>query len=141
MMVTVTVSVYHFVLAPILYRMNLNYEVFSLPDILVHYFTPIMFILDWLLFDEKNRVKWFDPFLWLLLPVSYLVFVLIRAEVAEPLNSAGVRYPYYFLDLDAISLREFTGYVLSCAAVFTVAGYIYYFIDKFSVLSLKRKRG
>jgi len=63
MMITITVVVYHFVLAPMVFRMNLNYEVYSLPDILIHYFTPLMFILDWLLFDEKNQVRRIDPLL------------------------------------------------------------------------------
>lgn len=138
--ISVTLLVYHFVLGPTMYRMNVNYEVYGCTDILIHYFTPIMFILDWILFDEKGKTRWFDPLLWLLLPVAYLVFVLIRAEVAEPLNAAGARYPYYFLDIDALGAKSVAGYVIICLAAFTALGYIVMALDNLPGFVLKRRK-
>ena len=133
MMVTITVIVYHFALAPMAFRMNLSYHAFSLPDILIHYVTPLGFILDWMLFDEKKQIRRRDPLLWLILPAAYLIFVFIRAEVAEPLNAAGVRFPYFFLDLDILPAHHVLGYVILCLGVFTFVGYLYFFIDRISI--------
>jgi len=53
-----------------------------------------------------------------------------RAEVAAPLTSGGVRYPYFFLDLDIYPPIQVAGYVLLCMAAFTAVGYVFFFIDK-----------
>lgn len=130
MMVTITFLVYHFILVPTAFRMNLTYHVHSLPDILIHYVVPLGFILDWLLFDEKGKTRWFDPLTWLLLPLAYLVFVYIRAEVGQPLNSAGVRFPYFFLDIDRLPAGQVAAYIAICAAAVVVIGYFYMFLDR-----------
>ncbi|MCL2702697.1 MAG: Pr6Pr family membrane protein [Defluviitaleaceae bacterium] len=132
MMITVTMLVYHFVLAPLLFTMDvsLNYAVHGLTDILVHYFTPLMLIADWLLFDEKERVRWFEPLQWLILPFAYLVFIMIRAEVGAPLNSAGLRYPYFFLDLDIYGPFSVMGHVTLCMLAFSAVGYVFFALDK-----------
>ena len=130
-MVTITVVIYHFILAPMAFRMNLTYQLFSLPDILIHYVTPLGFILDWLLFDEKGRTKIKDPLKWLIIPFAYVVFVFIRAEVGQPLNRHGTRFPYFFLDIDILPVGQVAGYLLFCLVGFIALGYIYFLADKY----------
>jgi hypothetical protein len=138
LMIAITVVVYHFILAPGMYRMNYNYQVFSGTDILIHYFTPIMFILDWALFDKKNGIRWYEPLSWLIIPVAYLVYVLIRAEVGAPLNALGVRYPYLFLDFDLLEAAQVYGYIALCAAGIVAIGYLFFLLDKLPALFAAR---
>lgn len=131
MMITVTFLIYHFVLLPQSFTMTSDYDSFSMADILVHYYTPIMVILDWILFDEKDRYKWYDPFIWLIIPYSYFIYVIIRAEVGGVLTAIGSRYPYYFIDIDAIGVTNVLWNVIILSCVFLFLGYIIYVVNKF----------
>ena len=137
MMLAATFLVYHFVLAPRLFRMSVNYDVYGLPDILIHYFTPLMAILDWLLFDKKGKYRLFEPLLWLLIPAVYFIAILIRAEIGPPLNNLGVRYPYFFIDADLLGWPAVLKNSVLCVLGFGLVGYIFYFIDKIPALRHK----
>ncbi len=130
MMITVTFLIYHFVLLPQSFTMTSDYRPFSLPDILVHYYVPIMTILDWLLFDEKNKYRWYDPFIWLVLPYAYFIYAIIRAQLGGVLTAIGSRYPYYFMDVDAIGVTNVLWNVLFLSIAFLLLGYIIYAINK-----------
>ena len=46
-------------------------------NIILHYLTPIAFILDWILTETEVRYKWkYLPY-WTLYPISYLIFSFI----------------------------------------------------------------
>lgn len=71
-------------------------------NLILHYITPILFIVDWVLTENKIRYKWtFLPY-WIIYPIGYLVFSLIHGI------STG-DYIYPFLD---ISSRGPIGYVI-----------------------------
>jgi len=140
LMIIITALVYHIVLASSDFIMSFDYGLHSLPDILVHYFTPIMFMLDWLLFDKKGQVKRLDPLKWLILPGLYLIFAVIRAQVGPPIPMFGrmMRYPYPFLDVDYYGLGQVGINVLVLIAGFIFLGYIFYFTDK--ILTFRNKK-
>lgn len=137
MMITVTLLIYHFMLMPQLFTMSSAYSAFSPADVLVHYFTPIMTILDWLLFDEKNKYRWYDPILWLILPLTYFVFAVIRAQVGGVLPAIGSRYPYFFMDIDALGLPAVLLNVLVLVLAFLLLGYVIYLINKLHFINKK----
>lgn len=128
MLITVTLLVYHFMLAPRLIQ-NPDYGFWSLRNMLLHYVTPIMVILDWLLFDRKGGYRWYSPLLWLIIPVIYLIFILIRAELAGVISHTHSRYPYFFLDVDVLGVRKVVMFVLAIAVFFVVMGYIFRLVD------------
>jgi len=61
----------------------------------VHYVTPVMVVLDWLLLRPRNASRWRDIPLWLCFPLGYATLVLIRAALFP---SFPTPYPYFFLD-------------------------------------------
>lgn len=130
MMIMVTMLVYHFILVPQAFSMNTNYIYFSLSNILVHYFTPLMVIIDWLLFDKKNVYRWFDPLIWLTIPYVYFGFALFRAEIGGVLTGVNSRYPYFFIDVDVLGWGGVLKYVVVVSLAFIILGYFLYFIDK-----------
>lgn len=68
-------------------------------DELLHLFIPVLFFLYWLIFTQKDTLKWADAFSWLLYPFVYLVFVLIRGHYSG-------FYPYPFLDVLALGYQK-----------------------------------
>lgn len=60
---------------------------------LLHTVTPIMALIGWLVFGSaQRRVRWRWAVLWLVYPLAYLVFALVR-------GAATGEYPYPFLDV------------------------------------------
>ncbi|WP_300712043.1 Pr6Pr family membrane protein [uncultured Brachyspira sp.] len=127
MSITVTFLVYHFLLSPTAEK----YE--GLPyirNIILHYILPIMTILDYIIFDIKGIYKIIDPLLWLLIPIIYFIFILIRARLGEPFSN-GSYYPYFFTDIDKYGLKIVLRNVLFITLFFAFLGYIEYFTDRF----------
>jgi hypothetical protein len=58
---------------------------------MVHAIMPLAAVGDWLLFPPKNRIPMRKAWLWLVFPVAYLVYSLIRGPIAN-------WYPYPFLN-------------------------------------------
>ncbi|HNZ50514.1 MAG TPA: Pr6Pr family membrane protein [Bacilli bacterium] len=77
---------------------------FSIGNILLHYFVPLLTLADYLLFCKKGKVKFKQALLCLTYPLVYFVFIMIRGEVGGPLQNMGEEiftyYPYPFLDVD-----------------------------------------
>lgn len=133
MMLTYLLISYHFFLRPQTLAASPSYQVMTLENILVHYVTPIMVILDWLLFDEKQRFRWYDPLIWLAVPAAYFTFILIRAELGDILHGVGSRYPYYTFDVDILGIAAVTKNILTAVVWHGICGYIIFFLDRFSI--------
>jgi len=70
---------------------------------LYHLLLPLAFCLDWLIFYDRGRVKPFDPLLAATVPLAYVVYILVRAEVVLKIGRyVRVRYPYFFLNADIL---------------------------------------
>lgn len=131
MCVTFTLIIFHF----LLFRGN-----FYLPgtnsldwrNLIVHYITPAMAIFHWLIFDKKGIYSTKDILAWLAIPVGYLIFSLIYAEVGTVFFYNGTtRYPYYFITPDQIGWAGVAASVAGLVAFFLFLGYIVCFIDKY----------
>jgi hypothetical protein len=123
--ITVTLLVYQFMLADTPFSMTSGYA----GNFLVHLLTPLLVILDWLLFDEKGRYNIFDPLRWGIIPFYYFIFALIAAQ-AGVTYLGGSRYPYFFLDADAIGAGGVALYVLGIAVAFFALSYIVFAFDR-----------
>jgi len=142
MSIAVTFIIYHFILAPQLLSESSAYNLFSWQNVLVHYFVPIATILDWIIFDEKSSFRWFDPIQWLILPITYFIFILVRARIGGIIGIVKSSYPYFFIDVDMLGwVRVFENASILILG-FLFLGYIIYIIDKihFTQIVLKRSQ-
>jgi hypothetical protein len=133
MTIAVTFIIYHFILAPHYLSTSSGYNIFSWQNILVHYFVPIVTILDWIIFDEKSSFRWFNPIQWLIVPITYFIFILVRARIGGVILIMKSQYPYFFIDVDVlgwINVLKNAGIIL---IGFLFLGYTIYIIDKISV--------
>ncbi|MGH9464755.1 MAG: Pr6Pr family membrane protein [Thermoanaerobaculia bacterium] len=60
-------------------------------NFVTHYLMPIVMVLDWLFQPPKARLAPRHVWFWLIYPVTYLVYSLIRGAI-------GGWYPYWFID-------------------------------------------
>lgn len=96
---------------------------------LLHTAAPLLTVLDWLLFDEKGRYRWFEPFLWGIFPSAYFVYTMIRARVSSFRFYNGSPYPYAFMDVDALGWGKVLLIFLGMAAAFLAFGYVLVWLD------------
>lgn len=64
---------------------------FKFCDEIFHSISPPMFILFWLIFVEKPKIPWGKAINWLLYPLLYCFYILIRGALSK-------QYPYSFID-------------------------------------------
>lgn len=89
--ITIVGLVYNFILRFLWNPQGLQWIV----DELLHSVIPLLFIVFWLLIVPKGKLHWKSVLAWLLYPLIYLVFVLLRGIPSS-------FYPYPFIDVDKI---------------------------------------
>lgn len=90
--VAVSIALVFIVYATVLARLWQPQGLFLLCDVLLHYVTPVVFLLWWLISGVDGRTRWSDISWWVLYPIAYLAYALARAPFAGEV-------PYPFLDV------------------------------------------
>lgn len=65
---------------------------FKLADELLHSINPVLFVIYWLIFAPREKLKWVQSINWLWFPFLYLVYTLIRGAITQ-------LYPYPFINV------------------------------------------
>ncbi len=136
--ILLTMTVYHFILIP--YALKINpYQNLKVIDIILHYCMPVLTLFDWLLFDKKKRFRWYDPFIWVIGPYLYVIFVFIQAnfDIAARKAANISDYIYAFLDVKLLGDVNVLINLLSLTVTFIIVGYVIYGIDR---IKLKANR-
>ena len=132
LMIAITILVYHFVLAGGEFPLYTGVQFQRwLANTLLHYVTPAMIILDWILFDPKRVFHKIDPLLWVSLPLLYVLFTLVRAEIGGVIRGRDSRFPYFFLDIDVIGWSGLMKYVGIITIAFIAIGYVIVLLDRY----------
>lgn len=84
-------------------------------DNMLHVAIPILYILYWLFLVDKGKLNWKNGFYWLLFPLFYLIYSLIR-------GSAVRWYPYPFLNLDKLGFGQVMINTVIMLIVFLISG-------------------
>jgi hypothetical protein len=91
--------------------------------IILHFVLPVLYVTYWLVFVPKGTLNWKNPFYWLVYPIVYTVYILIRGSVTND-------YPYEFTDVNRVGYGAVLIHSLGmCIAVFVV-GEAFVGIDK-----------
>lgn len=101
-----------------------------------HFLAPLLFVLDYIFFDEKTTLSVFAPLYSLILPLLYVVYIFILGACIPDLE-----YPYFFLDVHAIGYGGVILWVLALMVVFTVLGYLLWLWNRFAKIDGKWKFG
>ena len=118
--ITITFIFFAVLLSP--FYQPTGFAAFS--NIVFHYITPIAFIVDWILTENKSRYKWKYLTYWILTyPVCYQAFVFIHGTFTG-------NYIYFFFDINALGIL---GVALFVSIIFTtgiVLGCLYIAINR-----------
>ncbi|MBA2499756.1 MAG: Pr6Pr family membrane protein [Chitinophagaceae bacterium] len=68
-------------------------------DELLHSVNPLLVLIYWYLFEMKTSIKYKQIFGWMVFPIVYLVYILIRG------NFSGF-YPYPFINVSEIGISK-----------------------------------
>lgn len=128
MAITVTMLIYLVVLVPTRFADG-DSDIFSLTDNLIHIVTPVLVIVDWLLFVPKGSFRWIDPLLWTLVPYAYLVWAFLYGSLGGEFTP-GQKYPYPFMDVDALGVGGVAQWVVALTLALVVVGLVFVAIDR-----------
>ena len=110
-----TTFIFFAILLQISYRPT-GWAAFS--NIILHYITPIAFIIDWVLTETKLRYKWNYIQYWTIYPICYLVFSLIHGTFTGD-------YLYPFLEISKIGIIWYLLSICFLIGVGTALGCLY----------------
>ncbi|RJT37488.1 hypothetical protein D3227_17775 [Mesorhizobium waimense] len=113
--VAVAIALVFIIYATVLAQLWQPQGLFLLCDLVLHYVTPVLFVLWWLIAGADGTTRWSDISWWMAYPVAYLIYALARGPIAGEV-------PYPFLDVAengavsvAISALAVTGlFLLLC---------------------------
>ena len=125
-MILVTFFVYNFLLADD--RTFYTY-VTDIDCTLFHFVLPLMYFADWIFFCKRKCLKVFDPLFSTIMPLVYVGFILVRAQLIT-ITSDTLVYPYFFLDLDNLGVAGFLCWIGVLLGVFVALGYLLFAFDR-----------
>jgi hypothetical protein len=109
--ITIVGSVYELILRRHFYGHGLA----VVANEILHRISPIFFVLFWLIFVPKYSIPWRKGLNWLIYPLIYFFYILIRGAFT------GL-YPYNFIDATLISYHQiFINFLLLLTAFLVVA--------------------
>lgn len=101
----------------------------SFGNLCVHYIVPWLTVVQWLLWQDKSGLNVGHAAWWLLLPLSYFAFGMLRGAAGKPIGHTKQRYPYPFMDPQVMGKRFWPVVVLLIIAFFAL-GCLFVFIGR-----------
>jgi len=103
-------------------------------NLAVHAITPLLCLVDYILFSKPRRLKYRDVYYVTIFPICYLIGSSIAGLAGHDYaisntDGAPVRFPYFFYDFDRIGLLALA-YIAGIVIFFLIIGHIFYLIDK-----------
>lgn len=134
--IAITAIIYHIALAPGGFQMDALQNSISnkmLANFLVHTVSPLLVLLDYILFDEKGHFKFFYPILWLIQPLNYVVYVYTYSNLGGSFyNIGGSRqFAYFFLDYNELGYMGVLKWLLIIILGILIISEILLILDKF----------
>lgn len=134
--IAITAIIYHIALAPGGFQMDALQNSISnkmLANFLVHTVSPLLVLLDYILFDEKGHFKFFYPILWLIQPLNYVVYVYTYSNLGGSFyNIGGSRqFAYFFLDYNELGYMGVLKWLVIIILGILIISEILVILDKF----------
>jgi hypothetical protein len=80
-------------------------------DELLHSVIPVLFLVYWVLYENRRQLKWRFMLLWLAYPFTYAVYTVVRGYFSD-------FYPYPFIDLNELDFQHVLTNALGLFVVF-----------------------
>ena len=109
MSITLTFLIFHFLLMPYLlkdWKEGKGLNPYRLGNLGVHYICPIMTIIYFLVFINRDGMKVWQGACWLVSPCAYLVYSAVRAKLGYVFAWNNSRWAYWFMDFDGLGFKN-----------------------------------
>ncbi len=113
---------------------QLNWRIGSLS---FHVVLPILYVVDWFLFYERKKCKWYYPLACISFPLAYLVFIFTQAAIMKfdtslliPGTETPLIYPYFFLNLETEGVAGVLKWIAILITAFVAVGFLFFGLDK-----------
>jgi hypothetical protein len=131
--VMLTFVVYWVLLAPDLFTMVDGYSLRSFDNLAVHGVTPLLCLLDYILFTQARHLKYRDVYYVCIYPLIYvagtsLAGLLGYVYSTSPVDGGAVRFPYFFYDFDRIGIASLA-YIGGLILFFLLISHCFYLVD------------
>ena len=90
----------------------------AVADHTLHDVVPVAFVLYWLFASPRSGITWINPIKWLIYPIIYMAYSLIRGAIVD-------WYPYWFVDVTQLGYRTALTNAAFVLIGFGVVGFIY----------------
>lgn len=129
-----TLSVYWVMLVPQTFSMGGGFTLFTFDNLMVHFFTPLFCLIDYLLFTASGHLKYKDVYLVCAYPLAYVALVSIAGFSGYVYDSGSMgapasNFPYFFLDWYSLGAKVLL-YIAVLLIVFLVVSHAFYLFDK-----------
>jgi len=112
----------------------------SFDNIAVHTVTPLLCVLDYVLFSQPRSLKYRDVYYTSIFPVLYVIVTSIAGLLGYVYRYTGgagsntegsvpVRFPYFFIDFDVLGIMALA-YIGVIVVFFVILGHVIYYIDQ-----------
>jgi len=133
--ILVTFFVYWILLAPTFEGM----EQWTFFNLSVHAITPLLCLIDYILFTQPRHLKYRDVYAVIIYPICYVIFATIvgfAGQVYWIADDGPVRFPYFFFDYDRIGVAMSLVYIGALIVIFLLLSHGFYLVDA----KLRKKR-
>ena len=135
MAILVTAITYQVALAPNGFQMDISYTMRPeryWANLFVHVISPMLVLLDYVLFDPKGNLKYKYPFIWLCIPWGYVIYVYIYNALGGRFFGIGGsrEYVYKFLNYKQIGYLGVIKWILVFTIAIFVLSNILVFLDR-----------
>ena len=94
-----------------------------LADVMLHYATPLLYLVSWSAWLRFGRLEWTDALRWLLFPLAYMLWTLLRGAWLHD-------YPYPVVNVDALGMARTLVNALAVSGLFLVLGLLLIALDR-----------
>jgi hypothetical protein len=101
-------------------------------DVITHDLVPLLYFGYWVFFVPKGELTWKMPFAWIIYPLVYVPYVLIRGASTN-------RYPYPFLDVGDLGYASVIVNTIVLTGVFLLLGEVFVAVDT-TIASFRKKQ-
>jgi len=132
--IMLTFVVYWTLLAPSLPATEGGYSLWSFGNFAVHGVTPLLCLLDYILFTQARHLKYRDVYYVCIFPFVYLTATSLAGLLGyvysiSPADGKPVRFPYFFYDFDRLGIVSFA-FIGGLFLFLILAGHGVYLADK-----------
>jgi len=132
--IMLTFIVYWTILAPSLPAVEGGYSLWSFGNFAVHGVTPLLCLLDYILFTQSRHLKYRDVYYVCIFPFVYLAATSLAGLSGyvysiSPSDGKPVRFPYFFYDFDRLGIVSLA-FIGGLFLFLILAGHGFYLADR-----------